>query len=285
MSNVIQKRVDAKRSKIVQAVNISKQSGNGPTSLKGRSRAGRLELLPENEISLDEDAIRQNRILLGKKMDPALMGYNLLRTQVNKSMAAQNSIVLAVTSARPGEGKSTTSINLALSLSRAVSKDILLVDFDLHKPTVENKLSITVNKGLLDYYLGKASFQEIIYKDKNTGLYIIPGKGELQNAGDLIGTNKTIALMNDIKRAFPSRLVIFDTPPILVVDDVSALMEYIDQVLFVVSEGKSHKDDLKRAIELVGDDKLLGTVLNNSKESKRESSGYYNYYYKSSSSY
>lgn len=281
MTTLPSQKETVSRSKIVKAVGLSKANGTGPAGNRMRGAKGRLALPEENQIALDEDAIRRNRIILGKKMDPALMGYNLLRTQVNKAMSAKNSTVLAVTSSRPGEGKSTTSVNLALSLSRAVSKDVVLVDFDLHKPTVEKKLAVNSVKGLGDYYLGKASLQDIILKDSHTGLYIIPGKGELQNAGDLIGTSKTASLMNDLKRLFPSRLIILDTPPILVVDDVSALLEYIDDVLFVVFEGKSHKDDLKRSIELIGEDKLLGTVLNNSKESKRESAGYYNYYYKS----
>lgn len=280
MSDNRQARMVSKKSKIIQAVNISKQSAFGLGGTKRKSGIGGFDLPEENMISLDEGLIRKNKILLGKTMAPAVMNYNLLRTRVNNSLTESDSVVLAVTSARPGEGKSTTSINLALSLARSVQKDIILLDFDLHKPVVKEKLSLTVEKGLSDYYLGDATLRDIILKDKNTGLYIIPGKEEVRNVEELVGSSKTRSLINDLKRAFPNRLIIMDTPPILVIDDVSVLMEYIDKILFVVSEGKSHKDDLERSIDLIGNEKLLGTVLNNSKDSRRVSSGYYDYYYK-----
>ncbi|MGV6816960.1 MAG: tyrosine-protein kinase family protein [Thiotrichales bacterium] len=269
-----------KKSKIAKAVALSKENKNSRSGYDDEN-IKTFNVLPENKVRLDFDEVRKNRILLGDKKEQSLMEYNLLRTQVYNAMKQSNSSVLAVTSGGPSEGKSVTSVNLALSLSRSVAKNVVLVDFDLHRPTVHEKLNLKNQKGLSDYYLGKAKFEEIVFQDEFTGLYFIPGLGELENASDVIGKRGTAEFLKELRHSFPSRVVILDTPPVLVVDDVSALLNYIDKVLLVVSEGKSQKDDLRRVMELIGKDKIMGTVLNNSKELKRKKSGYYGHYSKS----
>lgn len=265
--------------KIAKAIELRRNSYDQGYRF-GTSRVKRFEVHAKNKITLDGSKVRKHLILLGQEKEQALMEYNLLRTQVNNAMMSSNGVVLAVTSARPSEGKSVTAINLALSLSRSVAKDIVLIDFDLHRPTVHKKLELDNEAGLSDYYLGKSNLQDIVLQDENTGLFIVPGREELANASDLIGKRKTEELFKDIRHAFSSRLVILDTPPALIVDDVSALLSHIDKVLFVVSEGKSQKEELKQALDLIGRDRIVGSVLNNSKESKRKKSTYYGHYSK-----
>lgn len=269
-------------SKIAKAVDINRKDFDMEGVGRGRARSG-FSLDSDSYLRLDGSEVRKNRIIVGEQMEAALMSYNLLRTQVYKKVEQHKVATLGITSSRPGEGKSTTSINLALSLARAVQKSVILIDFDLRKPTVHTKLGLSDTKCLRDYYEGKSQLRDIVYQDASSGLYIIPGCGEMLHAGDVVGGKRTAQLMTELKKAFPSRLVLLDLPPILVVDEVTTLLDYIDSMLFIVSEGDSHKEDVKKSLELIGEDKLLGTVLNNSAETRRETSGYYNYYYGSSS--
>ncbi|MCG8025872.1 MAG: hypothetical protein JAZ02_18095 [Candidatus Thiodiazotropha endolucinida] len=86
---------------------------------------------------------------------------------------------------------------------------------------------------------------------------------------------RMVQLVEDIKNRYPNRMVIFDMPPVLLSDDVIAFSPYIDVVMLVIEEGVTRKDDLKRAFDLLGEDNLLGTVLNKSKGNELTYGSYY----------
>lgn len=265
--------------KIIKAVEKNKSESGYYFSGATPQRGNKTIIRQENIIEIAPEEVRENRVLVGKQMEAGVMAYNILRTHVYKSMTSDGVVNLGITSCQPGEGKSLTSINLALSMARSVQQKVILIDYDLRKNSIKDKLNLSPKKGISDYYQGDAGLADIVYEDSVSGLLVIPGRECLDNAGDLIASKKTPLLLNELKRAFPSRIVLMDLPPILVVDDVASLMDYMGKLLFVVSEGRTHKEDLERALELVGEEKLMGTVLNNSKESKREVGGYYTYYY------
>ena len=270
--------------KIVKAVEKIKQEhggfiGNlalqGGRSLSGEQASGNFEV---KNISTDPVSLRKNRVLMGDEMESATMAYNMLRTQVYKTIVKNGWNSIGVTSSNKGEGKSLTSLNLALSLARSVQQTVILVDFDLRRPSIHKKLNYQPRAGLSDYYTQNAPLSELLVSPGVEGLVIIPGRESLNNASELLASPKTPYLLNEISRMFPSKYLVFDLPPVLLVDDVMALSDYIDSTLLVVSEGSSKKEELAQTIELLGSTNLIGTVLNNSGES-RTSGGYYDYYY------
>ncbi|WP_239649986.1 tyrosine-protein kinase family protein [Methylocucumis oryzae] len=105
-------------------------------------------------------------------------------------------------------------------------------------------------------------------------LVVLPGKGQTKATSDIISAPKMKQLIADIKQRYASRIVIFDMPPVLLIDDVIAAMEYYDAALLVVEEGASKPDELKKTLQLLSNTKLLGMVLNKS-EHMPEHQGYY----------
>ncbi len=271
--------------KIVKAVEKIKQEhggfvGNlaikGGRSLSSDQAHGNFEV---KNIRTDPVNLRKNRVLIGDEMESATMAYNMLRTQIYKAMVNNGWNSLGVTSSNKSEGKSLTALNLALSLARSVQQTVILVDFDLRRPSIHKKLDYEPKVGLSDYYTNdNTPLTDILVSPNIEGMVVIPGRESLNNASELLASPKTPYLLNEINRMFPSKFMVFDLPPVLLVDDVMALSDYIDSTLLVVSEGTSKKEELAQTIELLGGTNLIGTVLNNSGES-RTSGGYYDYYY------
>ena len=96
---------------------------------------------------------------------------------------------------------------------------------------------------------------------------MLPGNVPIANSSEIISSAKMQRLLQEIKNRFPSRIVIFDLPPVLATDDVLALAPSIDAFLFVIEEGGSRAGEIKRAVDLLKDVNMIGTVLNKSEES------------------
>ena len=266
--------------KIVKAVEKRKQEFGGLGGVAGYgtpARGGNSPDLEINRVALQEDVLRKNKVLFGDQMESATMAYNMLRTQVYKKMTSNGWTTLAVTSSNKGEGKSLTSLNLALSLSRSVQQTVILVDLDLRRPSIHKKLNIYPTYGMSDYFKGNAPLASVMFKPEQSNLVVLPGRESLDDASELLASPKTAQLFSELKGRFPSRIVVLDLPPILLVDDVMVIADYIDCSLLVVSEGKSKKEELRQAAELLEGTNVLGTVLNNSRNSV--SGGSYDYYY------
>ena len=266
--------------KIVKAVEKRKQEFGGLGGVAGYGAPARGGNSPDfeiNRVALQDDVLRKNKVLFGDQMESATMAYNMLRTQVYKKMTSNGWTTLAVTSANKGEGKSLTSLNLALSLSRSVQQTVILVDLDLRRPSIHKKLNIYPTYGMSDYFKGNAPLTSVMFKPEQSNLVVLPGRESLDDASELLASPKTAQLFSELKSRFPSRIVVLDLPPILLVDDVMVIADYVDCSLLVVSEGKSKKEELRQAAELLEGTNVLGTVLNNSRNSV--SGGSYDYYY------
>jgi len=266
--------------KIVKAVEKRKQEFGGLGGVAGygvATRGAGVSDLEINRVLLQEDVLRKNKVLFGDQMEAATMAYNMLRTQVYKKMTSNGWTTLAVTSSNKGEGKSLTALNLALSLSRSVQQSVILVDLDLRRPSLHKKLNISPAYGTSDYFKGDASLASVMFKPEQSNLIVLPGRQSLDDASELLASPRTAQLFAELKSHFPSRLIILDLPPILLVDDVMVIADYIDCSLLVVSEGKSKKEELQQSTELLEGVNVLGTVLNNSRSSA--SGGSYDYYY------
>ena len=95
---------------------------------------------------------------------------------------------------------------------------------------------------------------------------ILPGNKPIKNSSEILSSARLEHLVHDFKTRYPSRLVVFDLPPLLASDDVLVFMPYVDAVLLVIEEGNTVSDDIERAVQILGPEKLMGTVLNKSDE-------------------
>jgi len=263
-----------------------RESGNNTTGNSeggGRDLSKHSSAVPEDEqnirysstkvIDISERVLKDQRVITGIGPGPVTDAYRMLRTKVLQRMRQNDWNALAVTSTTPGEGKSLTAVNLAISLAMEVNQTVLLVDFDLRRPSIHNYFGHKPEKGLSDYLLTDTPLNEILFNPSIERLVVLPGNKPFLNSSEMISSPKMIQMVEDIKSRYPSRLVIFDLPPLLSTDDALAFSPFVEAILMVVEEGKTQAEDLQRAAEMLGDYNLIGTVLNKSNEQTKE------YYY------
>lgn len=222
--------------------------------------------------------MERNKILPAIDDRKAVSAYKVLRTRVLHSMRAHRWQTLIVTSAGPGEGKTLTSCNLALSIANDVNQSVILVDLDLQRSTLASYFGLEVDKGIGDYLTGRAEIEDIVYSPKGLDrILIIPNRETIANSSDLLASPRMRTLLDWVKS--PSRgagtAAVFDMPPVLVCDDVLAFSTHVDAVLLVVAEEITDRTALGRTAELLADCNLLGVVLNRSLEASGPSDYYY----------
>jgi capsular exopolysaccharide synthesis family protein len=213
------------------------------------------------------EVLRRNRILGSSADDPTTVAaYRMLRTQVLQRMKERSWKALAVTSPGPDEGKTLTAVNLAISLAREVNHTVLLVDLDLRNPSVHRCFGDEPQKGISDIVLHGAAVAEVLVNPGFERLVVLPGREVILNSSEVLSSPGLVSLVHDLKHRYPSRLVIFDLPPLLSADDALAFAPYVDAALLVLEEGKTTRDDVTRAVGYLRNTELLGTVLNKSQD-------------------
>ena len=222
---------------------------------------------------VDPAAMERYGVLPQVKDEVAERSYKILRTRVQQRMETSLWHSIAVTAAAAGDGKTLTSINLAIALARDVNSWVFLVDLDLQRPQIAPYMGLQFDKGLSDFLAGQASFEEIVYEPGIERLAVIPNGKTLEHSSELLGSPRMFELCQALASEAPRRIVIFDMPPVLLSDDVLRFLPNVDSLLFVVSEGKTPRAALQHARDALPENKLLGVVLNRSAE--REVSGYY----------
>lgn len=225
-------------------------------------------------ISLDVKRLRERRIIATAEHDPVAEAYKVLRTHVLQRMRANGWRALAVTSPGEGAGKTLTAINLAISLAREVNQTVLLVDLDLKRPSLIRYLVDGDMPGISDYLAGERELADILVNPGINRLVILPGRRSFVHSSELLSSPRMIRLVEELKNRYPDRLVLFDMPPALDSDDVLAFAPHLDAILLVVESGKTTSDEIQRAYELLGEAKIIGTVLNKADQSS-SAVGYY----------
>lgn len=207
--------------------------------------------------------------------------YRHLRTNIEYSSVDKKIQVINITSSQPGEGKTTTSTNLAIVSSGQYGR-VLLVDCDMRKPQVHKRFNISNRFGLSNILAGdnvNISDQYFSkFKDKDTDgvLYVLPAGVKVPNPLELLSSEKLKDFIEFMRMRF--EFIILDCPPVLSVSDCIPVSYVSDGTLFVVSSKDTDKNDAKTALQQLQRNgaNVLGTVLN--KVDKSNESSYYSYY-------
>lgn len=190
--------------------------------------------------------------------------YKVLRTQILQRTQEQGWKTMMVTSAAAGEGKTLTAINLALTMARQFHQTVLLADGDLRKQDIHRYLGIASESGLGDYLLDEKSLQDLIIWPGIEKMTILSGGTTIPNSTELLDSPKMKDLVSQMKKRYKDRYVIFDVPPLLDGADAMAFAPAVDAILMVVEEGRTPLSDVKRALDLLPREKILGFILNRS---------------------
>lgn len=213
-------------------------------------------------IQLNSAVLEDNRIVALNKHNPASWVFDSLRTQVLQKMEENNWRTMAIVSPTPESGKSVTAINLAISIAQQPQKTVMLVDFDLRKPRVAKYLGIKCNKSLNDFISGDAELEDIILNPGVPRLTILPTNKAVVRSAETLSTTRIQDLVVELKDRYSSRIVIFDLPPLLNVDDAMVLLPQVDCVLFVVGDGQHSEAEIVESMRLLSRSNLLGVVVN-----------------------
>jgi len=203
---------------------------------------------------------RNENFLLTEKVPFAMQeAYKTLRTNVMLSLPGGDSKCLGITSACPGEGKSTTSANLAISLAQ-IGKRVLLVDCDLRLPTVAAKLRIPAVPGLSNFLAGQAKIEEAVRVHEQFGIHILPAGTIPPDPTGLLESAQMGHLIAALKKIYD--YVIIDLPPVTTVADAAILTKYVDGYLLVTHVNRTeHRKvaEMLRQMQMA-DANILGFV-------------------------
>ena len=186
--------------------------------------------------------------------------------------------LIMVTSALPGEGKSFSTINLAISIAMELDRTVLLVDADVAKPTLPHYLGFKAEHGLLDVLRDdKLDLSSVILRTNIEKLSILPAGKTYARATELLASDAMDRLINDVANRYSDRLVLFDSPPILATSEASVLASHMGQIVVVVESEKTPKSALREALSrIAGACDVVSIVLN--KSSVPAAGDYYGYY-------
>ncbi len=213
-------------------------------------------------ISLDPTVVKENRCVCISPDAPEMDAYKVLRTHIKHRMKEKGWNTVMITSVLPGEGKTVTAINLAITFAKEFSRTVLLVDCDLRMQKVHEYLGYPSPKGLVDYLVDGTPLQDLITWPGIDKMTIISGGRKIQESTELLVSPKMKSLMGELKSRYDDRIVLFDVPPILGNADAIAFAPMVDCIIGVVEEGKTSIHDVKKAIEMIPQEKFLGFVLN-----------------------
>jgi len=213
--------------------------------------------------------------------DPKSVGseaFRTLRTNLQFTSPDRELRVVLVTSATPGEGKSTVSSNLAVAFSQA-GKRTLLMDCDLRKPVVHKNFGIHRAPGLTSLLVGEAGLDEVLRKVEVPNLTVLPSGPVPPNPAELLGSKAMAGILSEMRATFD--LVIVDAPPIVAVTDAAVLCPLVDGVVLTVASGQLPRELAQHAKSLLdkANAHILGVVLNRINPAHQRNYQYYYYYY------
>lgn len=190
-----------------------------------------------------------------------------------------NPNLIMVTSALPGEGKTFTAINLAMSIAMELDSTVLLVDADVARPTVLNILGLQPAKGLMDVLLNDSlDLGDVLLKTNIERLSLLPSGTPHPRATELLASDGMNRLLEEMASRYSDRIIIFDSPPLLVATESPALAMHMGQVVFVVEAEKTTHATIKDALSKVGEGPVKLMVLNKAKHGSGAGAyGYYGY--------
>lgn len=202
--------------------------------------------------------------------------YRVLRHFVEQARAGKELKVLAVTSPAAGDGKTTTAVNLAVTLAQTPGARVLLVDADLRRPFVATKLGLDVDAngvGLAGAVLDERVGLEAVVRTTPYSLAVLPAGTPPDNAYELLESPRVGELLSEARDAYD--YVVLDTPPVLLVPDCRLMSQWIDGFLLVVAANRTPRKLLAETLDAIAQAQVLGIVFNGD---RRPLSGYYKYY-------
>lgn len=225
-----------------------------------------IEYTQTKRIEVPQSVLSENRLIAGNSSDPRSTSFRMLRTQVLHAMRENEWTSLAVTGPTIGIGKSLVATNLAISISLEVNQTVLLVDVDLRRPAIHKYFGFEPDYGLLDYLKSEAELKDLFVNPVYKRMVLLPGRGTTTESSELLSSPRMINLVKELKTRYQSRIIIFDLPPLLNLDDAQVFLPNVDSTLLVIENGGNTQSDVQKSMRILESTNLIGTVLNKADE-------------------
>jgi protein-tyrosine kinase len=220
-------------------------------------------------VTVDSTLCRERRLLLkdaNESDSAAVAAYRMLRTRLLHRARAKDWRVIAITSAGPNDGKSLTALNLALSMAREKSRDIVLLDLDMRNPSVCRALGVQPPHELRDYLERGDHLRELFFSVGSDNLLIAGSTRPTQHASELLASPRFEELLRTLRQGAVDPVVLIDLPPVLLTDDALVVAPKVDAVLLVASEGVTGRAEFAKALDVLSEFPIAGVALNRAAE-------------------
>ncbi len=244
----------------------------------------------KTDIEIRRNFKKDNRTTINNKYPELLLSaenqesivaeaYRSLRTNIVFASPDKTIQTLLISSSGPGEGKSLTMANTALTFAQQ-GEPTLIIDTDLRRPVTHHLFGFDRGPGFGELFAGSRTLDEVIRKVPGTNLNLITAGAYTPNPAELLGSKKMDSLLEELKKRF--RFILFDTPPVIAVTDACILATKVDGAVIVIRAGKTSLAVSERTLQSLRNvnGKVLGCILNDVDLTKGYSSyGYYKHYY------
>ena len=210
----------------------------------------------------ERSRVDRSLVALLQPRSPEAEQFKILRTNILYPVAGQPPRSILVTSAAVGEGKTFTATNLAVSVALNINRHVLLIDADLRRPQVHRRFGLDDRPGLSEFLTDIRPLSNLLVKTPVPKLTLLPGGLPPDNPSELISSERMADLLAEVTGRYPDRLVVIDAPPPALAAETSVLVRQADGVLLVVRFCSTRDEALMDLIARVGDQKILGTVMN-----------------------
>ncbi len=222
-------------------------------------------------LQIDPDVCERNRILYTEEHLVAeargAAAYRLLRGRILQQMRARNWSCIGIASPGPGEGKTVTTLNLALAIAREKQRTVYLLDLDMRSPRVMEYLGARPAASLSRYFTESLAAGDVLFETDMDKLIVAGATEPVRSASELLATLRLEELLRSIRHRSPDALILIDLPPVMSTDEALVVAPRVDALFIVATEGRTRRDALVRAIDLLSDFPVAGIISNRSSES------------------
>ena len=239
-----------------------------------------------NQVRLDFRALRQNGMITPDNMTSAISNEFrgikrklLQKVRDPRTRATVNNLIM-ITSSLPGEGKTFSSFNLALSLAAEKGLHVLLIDADIIRPSVKNMFVSPPSEGLTELLSGKTGkVSDVLHRCVDVPNLSVIFSGSPRNGSpELISSAQMVNLCRELSSRYPDRVIVIDTPPVLASSEAAILASYVHQVIMVVSADQADKHQLRTSLESVSACQNISLLFNKAPNwNEAEYQSYYGY--------
>jgi receptor protein-tyrosine kinase len=248
-------------------------------------RFGNKPVVRSKNVNIDLQRLREGGMIApdGDKTPLAeefrVIKRPLLKNAFGGGASIRNGNLIMVTSAFPREGKSFCAINLAMSIAMERDRTVLLVDADVARPSIPQKFGIAPDVGLMDVLLDShVDLSDAIVRTNVNKLALLPAGRPHRQATELLASEGMAKLLSELSERYSDRIVIFDSPPLLVTTEARTLAANMGQIVMVVESDNTTHEAVREALSMIESCEVVGMVLNKGRRSNPgDSYGYYGY--------